>query len=157
MRVSPVGYLFNSYETVRENAIRATVPSHNTQEAIDNAVLVSQIIFLARQGATKDEILKMLNIELKQPQINKFNYTCKDTIDVVLFSVFNSNNFEESIKTVLSYGGDTDTNACIVGSMAEALYGIPNKLCQKAKKYLPEDMLNVINNAYMQIEKNKEQ
>ena len=64
------------------------------------------------------------------------------------FAAFNSNSFEESIYKVLSYGGDTDTNACIVGSMAEAIYGIDPKLIKKAKEYIPNDFIKILYRAY---------
>jgi ADP-ribosylglycohydrolase len=41
-------------------------------------------------------------------------------------------------------GGDTDTNACIVGSIAESLYGIDNGLIDKANSKLPEEFVEVL-------------
>ena len=35
MRISPVGYLFDTKEDIIKNAYLATIPSHNTKEAID--------------------------------------------------------------------------------------------------------------------------
>ena len=37
-------------------------------------------------------------------------------------------------------GGDSDTLACITGDIAEAFYGMPSELQQKALKRLPEEM-----------------
>lgn len=46
---------------------------------------------------------------------------------------FNSNSFEESIKKILLFfGRNIDTNACIVGSIARALYGIDESLNRKS-------------------------
>ena len=97
-------------------------------------------------------ILKRLNIDLNYKPFDKFNTTCSQTFDNCVFAVFNSNSFEESIKTVLSYGGDTDTNACIVGSMAEALYGIDRKLIKQANNYIPDDFVKILDKAYRNIE-----
>lgn len=38
----------------------------------------------------------------------------------------NSNYFKNSIKFVIKQGGDTDTNACIVGSFLGAILGFKN-------------------------------
>ena len=133
MRIAPIGWFCNSLQEVEKNAIDATIPSHNSEEAITNAGLIAKIIYLARNGKTKNEIIEMLNLNFTLPKITKFNYTCADTINVCLYSLLMTDSFEDSIKKVISFGGDTDTNACIVGSMAEALYGIDEDLINSAK------------------------
>lgn len=152
MRVSPIGLSFNNENDVKENARLATIPSHNSKEAIVYSTLIALIIFYARHKMPKDEILKKLNIKLKYKPFERFNTTCGQTFDNCVFAVFNSNNFEESITKVLSYGGDTDTNACIVGAIAEAMYGVDPELIEKAKKYIPNDFIEILEKSY----KNKE-
>lgn len=157
MRISPIGFLFNNEKDVKENARLATIPSHNSKEAIVYSTLTALIIFYARNNIPKDEILKKLNIKLKYKPFGKFNSTCSQTFDNCIYAVFNSNSFEESIYKVLSYGGDTDTNACIVGSMAEAIYGVDSKLIEKAKKYIPKDFIKILDREYKNTEEyNKE-
>jgi len=157
MRISPVGFLFNSEEEVIKNAELATVPSHNNEDAIDCAKKISLITFYSRNGLSKQEIIDRLNLEIREPNIEKFNYTCRDTIDVCLYSLFNSNSFEESIKLAISFGGDTDTNACIVGGMAEAMYGIDEELKEKAISKLPEEFIEILDSAYELVVRNSEQ
>lgn len=148
MRISPVGFMFNTEKDVRQNSKLVTIPSHNSKEAIDAAEKVALIIYYARKGFSKNQIIKKLDIELKYKPFEKFNYTCSTTIDNCLYALFTSNSFEESINKVISYGGDTDTNACIVGSMAEALYGINPELITKAKNKLPKEFIEVLDSAY---------
>ena len=57
---------------------------------------------------------------------------------------------------VISFGGDTDTNACIAGSMAEALYGIPNELIEKAKKKIPHDFSSLLDKGYSKVLKKQQ-
>lgn len=151
MRVSPVGYLFDTEEEVIKNAYLATIPSHNSVEAIKYSQLVALIILYARQGVSKEDIIKRLNLEIKEPNIQKFNYTCADTIDVCLYSLFHSKSFEESIRLAISFGGDTDTNACIVGAMAEAMFGIDERLKEQALSYLPDEFVDLLKKGYKQI------
>ena len=151
MRVAPIGFMFDTEKEVVENAMLATIPSHNSDSAIKSAQTVALIIFYARQGFSKDEIISRLNLKISKPIVQKFNYTCEDTIDICLYSFFNSNSFEESIKTAISFGGDTDTNACIVGGMAEAMWGIEDKLKQKAIKFLPKNFKDILIKAYKKI------
>ncbi len=148
MRISPVGFMFDSEEEVRENARLATIPSHDSEEAIKGAEIVALTIFYARKGYSKEEILEKLNIDLKYVPFESFNSTCATTIDNCMYALFTSNSFVESMETVISYGGDTDTNACIVGSMAEAMYGVPKILIRKAKEKLPKDFVKVIEKGY---------
>ena len=106
------------------------------------------MIFYARNGISKDEIKNRLNLNITKPRISKFNCTCDDTIDLCLYSIFNSNSFEDSIKLAISFGGDTDTNACIVGSVAEAFYEIDEELKQSAREKLPSEFNHIIDGFY---------
>ncbi len=151
MRISPVGFMFNREEDVIENARKATIPSHNSKEAIECATTIALIIFYARKGFSKQEIIEKLNLNFKDKKIEKFNTSCYDTINNCLYSVFNTDSYDESIRKILSYGGDTDTNACIVGSMAEALYGINDNLIYEANKKIPKDFQKKLKIAYEKI------
>jgi len=97
---------------------------------------------------SKKEILNKLNISLKYKVFTKFNSTCYETIDNCLYACFTSDSFDESIRKVVSYGGDTDTNACIVGSMSEALYGIDDKLILAAQQKIPNDFCQILEQGY---------
>ena len=48
------------------------------------------------------------------------------------------------IRTAVSLGGDCDTLTCIAGSMAEALYPIPELLKEKCLGIITEDMRQVL-------------
>ena len=58
MRISPVGYLFNSEEDVITNTKLVTVPSHNSKEAIESATIITLMIYYFRNGLTKEEFIK---------------------------------------------------------------------------------------------------
>ena len=146
MRVSPVGFLFDREEDVIKNAILATIPSHNSREAVDCAVKVALTIFYARQGKSKEEILESFGFDKNapKPQIEKFNVTCDSTLPLCFYSLYYGQSFEDCLRIALSFGGDTDTNCCIVGSMAEAFYPIDSVLAQKVIGKLPLDLAQVI-------------
>lgn len=144
MRVSPIGYMFDNEKDVIENARLATIPSHNSEEAISCATKIALIIFYLRKGYSLEEIYNNLSIELKFKPFTKFNTTCNETIDNCLYVLYNSNSFEDAIRKVISLGGDTDTNACIVGSMAESLYGINDELIAQTNEKLPNEFVKVL-------------
>ena len=168
MRISPVGYLFNSEEEVLEEARKATIPSHNHPESIKGAQEVAMTIFLARNGYSKEQIKKYLenkfemnfNYDIEELRHNyKFSGTIMKTTPMALFCFFESNSFEDAIRKTLSIGGDTDTLACIVGSISEAYYGIDLELINEVQKYIPEYFKSIINQFYnkkgLVYEKNK--
>lgn len=144
MRISPIGFMFDSEEEVIENAKLATIPSHNSEESIDAATKIALVIFYLRKGLSKEKIYNKLKIELKYIPFKKFNVTCSETIDNCLYVFYYSTGFEDAIRKAVYMGGDTDTNACIVGSMAEAAYGISNNLIDAANKKLPDEFRHIL-------------
>ena len=66
-----------------------------------------------------------------------------------------STDYEDAVRNAISLGGDTDTQAAIAGSIAEAYYGIPEPMCQKAASYLPEEIRQQIDRFYTYIHERK--
>ena len=145
MRISPVGFLFDSEDEVIENARLATIPSHNSEEAIDSATKIALVIFYLRKGYSKEEVFNMLDINVKYTPFKKFNTTCSETIDNCLYAFYYSNSFIDAMQKTLLMGGDTDTNCAIVGGMAEACYGMDNSLIQDVNKKIPTKFVKVLN------------
>ena len=55
-----------------------------------------------------------------------------------------SHDFEDSIRNVVSLGGDSDTLACITGGIAEAYYaGVPRFIAEKVWEMLDQDLKEV--------------
>lgn len=148
MRVSPVGYLFDSEEDVIENARLVTIPSHNSKEAIEAARIISLMIFYFRQGLSKDAVFSKLSLTVNYIPFTKFNTTCQETLGNCLYAIYNSNTFEDAIRKTLFMGGDTDTNACIVGSVAEALYGMSEDEKIDSMENLPYEFKKILKKVY---------
>lgn len=144
MRISPVGYMFDTYDDVVSNALLATIPSHNSEDAINSSTMVALIIFYLRSGMNIQDIYKKLNIKVSYTPFTKFNTTCSETIGNCLYALYNSNSFEDAIRKTIMMGGDTDTNACIVGSMAEALYGVDDDLKAIVDEKIPLEFVKIL-------------
>ena len=56
--------------------------------------------------------------------------------------------FNLIIRKALSIGGDSDTIACIVGSISEACYGIDEKLKEEVKPYIKDYMMPLLKKKY---------
>ena len=153
MRVGSVGFYASSLpETIRLSRL-VTEVSHNHYEGIKGAEATSVCVFLANNGNKKDEIKRIvekyyykLNFTLDDIRDTyQFNETCQNTVPQAIEAFLESTDFEDAIRNAISIGGDSDTIAAITGSIAEAYYGVPNRLQKKAESYLDERLLNVYN------------
>ena len=158
MRISAVGFCGKSLEEVLKTAEEATVPTHNSVEGIKAAQAIATPIFLARTGKTKAEIKQYVESEFKynldlsieeirsKSGIAGYNqelatYTTPDAIMAFL----NGKDYEDVIRTAITFGNDTDTVACMAGAIAAAYYGVPVELAEQAAYLIPKDLLDVIN------------
>jgi len=153
MRVSPVGWLYNDLETVFVKAEESASVSHNHPEGIKGAMAIAGCIYLARYQTPK-KIIKEIIETYFEYSLNKtiaeirptydFDETCQGSVPESIICFLEGNSYEDVVRKAISLGGDTDTQGCIAGSIAEAFYGMPDKLIVKIDDYLPDNMLDVI-------------
>ena len=74
--------------------------------------------------------------------------TCQGTVPVALWIIGESTSFEDAVRKAMSLGADADTLGAIVGSIAEAIWGIPEELRQGVMPYLTDEMKEVVNKFY---------
>ena len=77
--------------------------------------------------------------------------TCNETLNNCLYALYYSTSFEDAIRNTLLMGGDTDTNCCIVGSVAEAMYGMNDQQRVQAISGLPNEYIKIIKKVYKYI------
>lgn len=157
MRISPVGWAYNTLHDVLEKADEYTSVTHNHEEGIKGGCAVAVVIYLARIGESKESIKKYIE-ETFDYDLNrtcddirpdyKFNETCQKTIPEAIICFLESTDFESAVRLAISLGGDSDTLAAITGSMAEAFYGIPLNIATKVLTYLDDDMKKTIREFY---------
>ena len=166
MRVSPVAHWFETLDEVLDAAAATAIPSHNHDEGIKGAQTVAMVIFKALQLKRQNkevvkhmgEILKEceefsgydLNIK-KEDVINRFDETCLGTVPVALWIIGQSTSFEDAVRKAVALGADADTLGAIVGSIAEAIWGIPESMKTKIMAYLPDEMNTVVKEFYQHI------
>lgn len=155
MRVSPVAWFFNSLDKVQIEAEKTALPTHNHPEGIKGAVATASAIFLARKKGKK-EMLKTMRLyysEWEEPVLgaNPFYETCQGTMPIVFGIIDKAESFEEAIRYAIAVGGDSDTIGSITGSIAEAIWGIPEHIREKVMGYLPDEMKLIIDDFYDKI------
>lgn len=147
MRVSPVAWAFDNLVDVLDEAEKTALPTHNHPEGIKGAKAVAHAINHLRLF---DDMVGFIDIvdsyypDLQEFTPGKFDETCMGTVPLAFKIFYQSNSFEEAIRKAVAWGGDSDTIAAIVGSLAEARWGIPWHIGEKALSYLPQSMQSVI-------------
>ena len=153
MRVSAVGWLYDSLEKTRTVAKATTNVTHNHPEGIKGAEATASAIFMARNGSSKEEIKKYIENEFHYDLNRTLNEirpgyhmdeTCQKTVPEAIIAFLEAKDFEDAIRNAVSLGGDTDTLGAITGSIAEAYYGIPEWLITECRKRINKDMRIVL-------------
>ena len=154
MRVSPCAYYANTLEECLDLAKKSAETTHGHAEGIKGAQAIAEAIYLARSGAGKEGIRKVLeddfgyNLGLNLDQIGRrahpFDATCQVTVPEAIICFLNSRDFLDAIRLGIWIGGDSDTIAAISGSIAEAYYGIPHFIEEQMKQKLPNQFKEVI-------------
>ena len=162
MRVSPVAWYADSLEQAIDFATASAEVTHNHPEGIKGAVVTAGAAYLARTGATmeeiKDFVSKYYKISFTLDEIRptyRFNETCQETVPQALQAFFESVSFEDAIRNAISIGGDSDTLAAITGAVAEAYYGMSEKESSDVISRLDAELLNILEsfNVYYHKEK----
>lgn len=165
MRVSPIAWMFDNRDELLDNARKTAECTHNHPEGIKGAQTVALTIRMAIN--LREEILHGIegmkelmayatsfshyDIDIcKEDVENRFDETCQGTVPVALWIIYQSKSFEDAIRRAVSLGADADTLGAIVGSIAEAIWGIPIEMQIEALHYLPSDMKRVVIQFYKQ-------
>ena len=170
MRVSPVGFfpqLRGGYidltalgAGIDAWSTRSAEVTHNHPEGINGAKAVADSIVYMRFGREVDgdvverrESLKTFieskygyDLSRSLAEIRPtycFNESCQETVPQAITAFIESTDFEDAIRNAISLGGDSDTLAAITGSIAEAAYGVPDWIKDKALTYLDEPLKDV--------------
>ena len=153
MRVSSVGWLYDTLEETRHAAKLSAEVTHNHPEGIKGAEAIASAIFLARTGTKKAEIKEYIisefgyNLSRTCDEIRpgyKHIESCQQTVPEAVTAFMEGTDFEDVIRTAVSLGGDCDTLTDIAAAMAEAYFGVPEALIMECRNRLPKDMLDVI-------------
>ncbi len=155
MRVSPCAWVAESLEESQKLAEMSAIVTHNHPEGVKGALATNDAIYLARIGASKDEIKE--HIELRygydlsrtvdeiRPTYS-FDVSCAGSVPESIVCFLDGNDFEDTIRNAVSLGGDADTQAAIAGSIASAYWDVPEKIANESIRYLDDFLLNTFRN-----------
>jgi ADP-ribosylglycohydrolase len=153
MRVSPVGFAFDTEEAVLREAGKTAAISHDHPEGIKGAQATALAVFLARTGASKQDIRVELagrfKFELQRTvdQIRpayRFDLSCQGTVPPAVVCFLDARSYEDAVRNAVSLGGDSDTLACIAGAIAHAFYGdLPAHIVASVREILAPELWSI--------------
>jgi ADP-ribosylglycohydrolase len=156
MRVSPIGFAFDTLEDVLKESKRSAIVTHNHREGVKGAQAVAGAVFLARTGSNKKQIKEFiekkfrynLNQRLDDIRPNyRFDSSCQGSVPQAIIAFLEAESFEDTIRKAISIGGDSDTIACIAGGIAQAYYReIPGFIVDRVRLILDSGLKRVLDN-----------
>ncbi|MFL5381335.1 MAG: ADP-ribosylglycohydrolase family protein [Longimicrobiaceae bacterium] len=154
MRVSPIGWAFHTREEVLREAERSAAFTHDHPEGIKGAQATALAVFLARCGASKedirDELSELFDYDLRRniDQIRdgyQPDVSCRGSVPEAIIAFLDASCFEDAIRLAVSLGGDADTQATIAGGIAEAFHRhVPALIAVKVRNLLPPEFIDII-------------
>ena len=146
MRVSPCGFAAKSLKEAIALSRAVTQVTHNHPEGLKGAEATAVAVYLAKKGKSKCAIrwyisrhYYKLNFKLADIRDSyHFDETCQGSVPYAITAFLESRDFVDAIRNAISIGGDSDTIAAITGGIAEAYYGVPEKVEMEAMQYLEE-------------------
>ena len=167
MRVSPIGFYAETLSEVLKLAKESAIISHNSEEGIRGAQTIAAATFLAKQQTPKEEIKAYIekdfgyNLHLTDEEIiekvSKLRHGDKkkgipserefaeNTCPLAIIAFLVTNDYESCIRKAISYDVDTDTVACMAGGIAAAYYGVPKDIVNDVADFLPQEIIDIIN------------
>lgn len=154
MRVSPVGFAFDSLGEVLREAEAQSRVTHDHPEAIKAACAVAGGVFLLRNGSSKKELRLFVEESFSYDLDNTwedarrgygFSPKAVETVPEAMIAFLDSSGWEDAVRKAVALGGDSDTQAAIAGALAEAHYGaVPRRIKKEAENFLPESLNEVV-------------
>ncbi|MCJ7626010.1 MAG: ADP-ribosylglycohydrolase family protein [Anaerolineaceae bacterium] len=154
MRVSPVGFAFDTVADVLAEANKSAEVTHNHPEGVKGAQATALAIYLARTGCSKEDIRNEIrdrfgyDLDQKLDDIRpvyQFDESCQGTVPQAIVAFLESEDVEDAIRKAVSLGGDSDTLACITGGIAHAFYKhIPVEIVRNVRDRLPEEFVQIM-------------
>lgn len=158
MRVSPIGWAFETLDETLEAAKQSAEVTHNHPEGIKGAQATAACVYLARTGKSKQEIKEYIettfgyDLNRTCDEIRatyRFDESCQRTVPESIIAFLESTDFENAIRLTVSLNGDSDTMGAITGGIAEAYYkAVPEYIKKEVLKRLPDEFIEIMQRFY---------
>jgi ADP-ribosylglycohydrolase len=154
MRASPIGFSGVSEAFVLAEAKRCAEVTHNHPEGVKGAQAAALCVYMARTGAGKEDIRKEVesrfgyDLQRTVREIRpgySWDVSCQKSVPESIICFLDSNGYEDTIRNVVSLGGDADTMSCIAGGIAQAYWKtVPVEIVAEVRQRLPGEFLDIV-------------
>jgi ADP-ribosylglycohydrolase len=154
MRISSVAHIARDERELLVWAEQASEVTHSHPDAIAGAQAVALVMWMAKNNETpqviRAEIAGRFHYDLSRTVDDirpgySFDVSCAGTVPEAITCALEATDYEDAIRNSISIGGDSDTIACIVGGIAEVMFGVPPEIAEHALSYLTEDLKVTLN------------
>ncbi len=168
MRISSVGWLSHSLDEVKYLSKVVSEITHNHPDGIKGAEAIASCIFMALHGSSKEEIEEYV-VNNYYPRIKDIDYDkwvkeyktdlfCEGSCPEAIYCFLHSSSLYKTIVKAVCMGGDSDTIACMAGSIAEAYYNkdsISNFEHRYMDFFIEKEYLDIIKEMHKKIGSHK--
>ncbi len=145
MRASYAGWAAKTLEDAELLGRLSAEVTHNHPEGVKGAVAVSGGIFTLLHSENEDVAARKEELARYEAQHYALDFTldeirpgytfdvsCQGSVPQAIRAFLEGSSYAEVIALAISIGGDSDTIAAIAGSLAEAVYPIPEQIQERA-------------------------
>ena len=153
MRVSPVAHVARDERELLDLAERSSSVTHDHPSAVAGAQAVALTMWMAKTGADamtiRREVAERFDYDLSQtvdeirPHYS-FDVSCAGTVPQAITCALEGTDYEDAVRNAISIGGDSDTIACITGGIAGVMFGVPEEIGDRSRRYLSDDLVDVL-------------
>ena len=160
MRVSAVAWVATDEAEVMALAKSSAEVTHNHPEGVKGAQATALAVWMALQGAPPEDIraaiTERFGYDLTESVDSirtwyRFDESCAGTVPQAIICALDAMDFEDAIRNAISIGGDSDTIAAITGGVAEAMFGVPKAIEEKARPYLSEELDEIVSRFFERV------
>jgi ADP-ribosylglycohydrolase len=149
--------LARNEEEALQLADSVTLITHNHPEAIASAHAVALAVLWSRRREPVEMIVEELearfsyNLQRTPDDIRpgyKHSERANESVPEAIVCGLRATSLEDALRNAVSIGGDSDTICAIAGAIAEARFGIPQEVRDKALSFLTDDMRAIVDQFY---------
>lgn len=148
MRMSPIMYLNINEEDKINKVLESCICSHLNIDSLNSVVKLSELYFIS-------DLIKKYNYTRQRidniRSFNKFEFKAKPTIEFINLLYHSESSTQGSIITAIECGGDTDTNASIIGELSNYTY---NDITEEDAAYVESKLDSFLLEILLEFNKN---
>lgn len=166
MRASYAGWVAQSLQEAEKLGEISASVTHNHPEGIKGAKAVAGTIFVLRDEGNVEMLKQKVyqyasqyyDLDFTLDAIRDaytFDVSCQGSVPQAIVAFLEGTSFSDVLSNAISIGGDSDTIAAIAGSIAEAVYPIPQgvrgRVIDRLDPFLKECLMEAVDFAYRRL------